>query len=49
MPGRARSGHMVLKIPVGERHIPACVRSFPVRSGANLRLSNHLGAHMGHI
>jgi len=44
--GRARSGHTVLKIPVGGRMIPACVRSFPERSGANLRLSIHLRAHI---
>ena len=36
--GRPRSGHMVLKIPVGERHIPACVRSFPEQSRAKLKV-----------
>ena len=49
MPGRARSSHMALKIPVGERHIPASVRSFPERSGAKLGLLKRLGAHMRHV
>ena len=43
MPGRARSSHMALKIPVGGRHIPACVRSFPERSGVRLGLSKRFG------
>ena len=45
----ARSGHTVLKIPVGGRQIPACVRSFPERSEAKLTLSNHLGAHIRRV
>ena len=49
MPGRARSSNTALKIPVGVRQIPACVRSFPERSGAKMGLSKHLGAHMRHV
>jgi len=47
--GRSTSSVMTSNVPNGERHIPASVRSFPERSGANLRLSNHLGAHMRHV
>jgi len=44
MRGRAKSTHMASKIPVGKRHKPASVRSFPKRSGAKLGLSKHLRA-----
>ena len=40
---------MALKIPVGERHIPACVRSFPERSRVNLMVLKNFGAHMRHV
>ena len=49
MQERARSSNTASKIPVGEWHFSACVRSFPGRSGAKLRLSNHQGAHMRHV